>query len=79
MWRCLYALRVLLSANGLNSFDSAFFSRCASICLITPARPDSLFDTTVLRLGYDVQGCTNAAGAWMWRSGAPAVRRSGER
>jgi hypothetical protein len=41
----------LLSGNGLNSFDSAFFSRCASICLITPARPDSLFDTTVRRLG----------------------------
>ena len=33
--RCLYALRVLLSGNRWYSFDSAFFSRCASICLIT--------------------------------------------
>jgi len=29
LWRCLYALRVLLSGNGLNSFDSAFISRRA--------------------------------------------------
>jgi hypothetical protein len=27
--------------------------------------------TAVRRIGYDVQGCTNAAGAWMCRYGAP--------
>jgi hypothetical protein len=33
--RRLYALRVLLSGNGLNSLGPSFPSRCVSICLIT--------------------------------------------
>ena len=49
-WR-LDALRVLLSSNELNSLGPALLSRCVSICLTTPARPDSLLDTSVRRIG----------------------------
>jgi hypothetical protein len=53
--------------------------------LVTPARPDSLFDTAVRRIdkslsreqsegfGYNLHGCTNAASAWKL---GPALRET---
>jgi len=58
-----------LPGNRMDSADGALPKRLESIFLITPARPDSLFNVAVRRIGNDLNGVTAMSAAFY--RGAP--------